>query len=95
MMWTFLNILIRIIDAVLDIYSLAIVVDALMSWVPKARFSRFGQFISRIVAPLIGTIQRIVPSLFGLDFSPVIALLFIQLLRWGFARILIVLVSLL
>lgn len=94
MMWNLVSILISIIDVILDVYSLAIVVDALMSWVPQARFSRFGQLINRIVSPLIGTIQRIIPSLFGLDFSPVIALLLLQFARWGIERILIVLFSL-
>ncbi|MFD1465237.1 YggT family protein [Lapidilactobacillus mulanensis] len=78
---TFLSGLYELLSYVLQAYNIAIVIYAIMSWVPRARFSRFGQIIARIVEPLFSVIDRIIPSFGGISFSPLIALGLVYLLQ--------------
>ena len=77
-----LGVLYRILSTLLELYGIASIIYALMSWVPQAYSSKFGQFIGRLVSPLMNTIEDHVPSIFGLSFAPVIALLVVGGLQW-------------
>lgn len=69
-------ILIRLIEA----YETLIVIYALLTWFPGASQSKLGQWITKIVAPFLNIIDRIVPSIMGIGFSPLIAILLLELL---------------
>ncbi|WP_261805742.1 YggT family protein [Lapidilactobacillus luobeiensis] len=86
-MTTFIIGLFRLIEILLSVYSAGIVIYALMSWVPNARGSRFGQILARLVGPLFEAIERILPSIFGLSFSPIIALLIVTGVQWAFGQL--------
>jgi YggT family protein len=49
----------------------------LLSWVPAAQNNRLAMLVYEITEPIVGPIRRLVPSLGGLDFSPLIAMLVI------------------
>ncbi|MFC6316328.1 YggT family protein [Lapidilactobacillus achengensis] len=86
-MTTFIMGLFSLIRILLDVYSGAIVIYALMSWVPNARSTRFGQLLAWLVEPLLGAIERILPSIFGLSFAPILGILIITGLQWAFGRL--------
>lgn len=44
--------------------------------------SSFGLPIGSYVDPLLGPIQRVVPRIFGIDFSPLVAILIIGFIEW-------------
>lgn len=77
----------RLLSGVLELYSLAIIIYALMSWVPNARSSRFGQLLGRIVSPLTDLIDDHIPAIMGMSFSPLIALMLVSGLQWLLGRI--------
>jgi len=58
--------------------SLAIFIRILLSWMPINRDSRLVALLYEITEPILAPIRRVVPSLGGLDLSPMIALLLIQ-----------------
>ena len=58
--------------------SLAIFVRMLLSWIPVDRGNRLVSIVYEITEPILGPIRRVVPALGGLDLSPMIALILIE-----------------
>nr|WP_262336271.1 YggT family protein [Lactiplantibacillus plantarum] len=75
--------LVTIISRLFQLYQLAIVVYILMSWFPEAYNTRVGQFLGQICEPFLSIFRRFIPAIAGLDFSPIIALLVLQLAESG------------
>ena len=67
------------IASLLDIYILIILIRALMSWFMLNHQSKFYYFLVRITEPVLGPIRRILPRM-RVDFSPVIAIILIQII---------------
>lgn len=68
--------------------TLAIFVRVILSWIPNARLPfGLGDFVFGVSEPILSPIRRAMPFLGGIDFSPFIALLLIQLLSSVILRI--------
>jgi len=60
--------------------TLAIFVRVILSWIPNARLPfGLGDFVFGVSEPILSPIRRAIPFFGGIDFSPFIALLLIQL----------------
>jgi len=60
--------------------TIAIFVRVVLSWIPNARLPfGLGEFVWNVSEPILGPIRRATPFFGGVDFSPFIALLLIQL----------------
>jgi YggT family protein len=85
-------ILVQIVDAVYRLLSIAILVRVFMSWIRPQGYSplynRFARFIFNITEPLLEPIRNLIPtSAMGLDFSPMIVILLLGIMRnilWRF-----------
>jgi len=42
---------------------------------------RLYQFVYEVTEPVLGPIRRVIPPMMGLDFSPMIAMMLVSLLR--------------
>lgn len=71
------------------ILNLAILIRIFLSWLPINRNSRFVHIILEITEPILGPIRRVMPPLGGLDLSPMIGLILVQVAE----RVLLTLVS--
>ena len=86
----------KLILLILDYYVWCIIIVAVMSWLTYAgvinthnRFvSIVGNFLYRITEPVLGRVRRWVPSLGGMDISPVIVILLIWLIQMYIEKIL-------
>jgi len=76
----------------LDLYMLAILIYALMSWFSPNPYNPFVRFITNVSEPMLGVIRSFLPRGLGLDISPLIAIAIIyltkkviaeSLLQWG------------
>jgi YGGT family. len=76
-----------IIQALFQILSFIIIIDALLSFV-LSPYHPVRTAFDRIVNPLLEPIRRIVPPIMGMDFSPVVLLLLLQLVEYLLLRIL-------
>lgn len=57
---------------------LAIIIRAILSWVPGVRaLQPVARFFNGITDPLLEPVRRRLPSMGGLDFSPMVAILLI------------------
>ena len=68
------------ISIAFEIVVLLIIVRAVMSFFPRIdRSHPMVRFLDQIVEPILKPFQRLLPSMGGLDFSPILAILTIQL----------------
>ena len=72
---------IRAISNFFDLYSIALIVYALLSWFPGAYQTKFGEFLTRIVEPYLKLFRRLPLQFAGLDFTVWVAILALNLLN--------------
>ena len=76
-----------LVNLIFEILSLLILVDVIGSWVLAARVQlpnaiyRFLGVVHMVTSPILGPIRRVIPSLGGLDLSPIVALIALQVLQ--------------
>ena len=72
----------EIIDLLLlasKVYSLLILARVIMSWVNPDPDNRLVQLIHRVTEPVLAPVRSILPSAGGMDFSPIVVLIGIQI----------------
>lgn len=70
-----------LIAQVIDLYSLIVVVAVIMSWVRLDRRNPLVSMLDGLTEPLLGPIRRMLPPMGGLDLSPMVLLLALQVLK--------------
>lgn len=70
----------RLILAVCDVATWLIIARVILSWVNPNPSNEILRMINRVTEPLLRLLRPLVP-LRGIDLSPILALLLIQLLR--------------
>ena len=63
-----------------NIYTLLLLVYAVISWVPDLRRGRWVYYLASVIEPVLVPIRRIIPPLGGLDLAFLVLLLVLQLL---------------
>ncbi|WP_018247282.1 YggT family protein [Orenia marismortui] len=85
--------LISLVDLVFKFFYYLILARIIASWVrPPAHHEgmrKLMEFIYRFTEPILGPIRELLPSFGGIDFSPIIAFLALQIIRDGLIRLLI------
>jgi len=84
-----LNFVFFILNSLLGLLVLAIIVNAILSWLfafdvinYRNRFvAGLAGFLDSVVGPLLAPFRRFIPPLGGIDITPIIALLVIQGVR--------------
>ena len=74
-----------ILGSLLGLLRLAIIISAILSWLfafdvinHRNRFvNQLADVLDRVVSPLLAPLRRVIPSLGGVDITPIIALLLI------------------
>ncbi len=72
---------IELLDTTLLLYLVAIFVYVLLSWVSPDGYNPVGRLLSSLVEPLLAPFRRALPTLGGLDLSPVVVILLLSVLR--------------
>jgi YggT family protein len=63
------------------VFVYAIIIVVVLSWVAPGAYNPATRILHSLTAPLLGRAQRLVPPMGGLDLSPLIALLALELSR--------------
>jgi YggT family protein len=71
----------------IEVYSWALIIYILMSWFPGARESSFGQLLAKICEPYLEPFRRIVPPIWMIDFSPIVAFIVLNLATRGLQQL--------
>lgn len=62
------------------VYTILLLVYAILSWIPELRLSSLERFLATLVEPLLMPIRRVVPPIGGLDIAFLILILALQFL---------------
>lgn len=73
--------LVELLTTTLSLYQLMIFAYVLMSWVNPDRYNPVSRLLGQLCEPVLGPFRRALPSLGGLDISPVVVLFLIQFLH--------------
>ena len=76
--------LLGVFRTALDVFFYAILLQVILSWVNPQ--SPISGALNSLTKPILAPIQRILPTASGLDFSPVVALILIQMLNVSVIR---------
>jgi YggT family protein len=63
------------------VLNIAILARVLLSWIPLDRENQFVVLIHEITEPILGPIRRAVPSFGGLDLSPMLGLILVEIME--------------
>lgn len=74
---TIINWLLRL----LDVYSIILVIYALMSWIPTLNGTWFGRIIVKVSRPYLSLFENLPLQFWGLDFSIVIAFIVLKFIQ--------------
>jgi len=65
----------------LDIYSLIVFGSVIISWIQLPPDNPVANFLHSMTEPLLAPVRQIMPDMGGLDFSPLVLLFGIRLVR--------------
>lgn len=71
--------IIRLINIIVQLLTLLIIVDVVLSYF-MSPFHPVREALDRIVNPMLNPIRRVIPPLGGLDLSPIVLLILVQVL---------------
>lgn len=74
------NIVINFISILSFVLSAAIIIRALMSWFMPAGGGSLGRVLMDVTEPILAPIRRVLPPVGGIDFSPILALILVQVI---------------
>ncbi len=73
--------LIGLVSMVINLYFVALLASIILSWIAPGSYNPAVLLISQLVAPIMRPIQAIIPSMGGLDISPIFAFIGINIAK--------------
>ena len=67
--------------AIIDLYSLVVIGAVVISWIQLPPSNPIANIIHSLTEPVLAPIRRVVPAMSGLDFSPLLLLIGLQMLK--------------
>lgn len=83
-----MDIVFQAVQALVQIYYWLIIIYILMSWLPNARESSFGELLGKIVEPYLSIFRRFIPPIGMIDISPIVAIIALNYAAMGLTTIL-------
>ena len=73
----------RVFIRLVDLYQLLIIVWCVMSWIPRGNetIERIRSAVGTIVEPYLSIFRSLIPSVSGIDFSPIIAIVVLNVVE--------------
>ena len=71
----------QLISLLLNIFVFTIFASAILSWVNPGSFYSTASILTTLSSPLLNIIRKVIPDLGGIDLSPLVALVFLQLAK--------------
>jgi YggT family protein len=75
----------RLVSLVLQVYSIVMIVYAVVSWIPSIR-GRWSEVLAMLVEPVLVPVRRLIPPVGGFDLAFLIVLLLIQFVNGAIVR---------
>jgi YggT family protein len=65
----------------IDLYSLVVLAAVIISWIQVDRNNPIANFVLTLTEPALAPIRQAIPPMGGLDLSPMVLLIALQILR--------------
>jgi YggT family protein len=76
-----MNLLLRLINLLFTLYSLTLIARVFLSWFRISPYHPLARFLIQITEPLLAPLRRYIPTMGGLDFTPMVLLLILTLVE--------------
>lgn len=86
-------VLFQFISNIIQIYSIILVIYALLSWFPGAPESALGQMVHRLVEPFLSLFKKLPLQFAGLDFTVLVAILLFNFLERLVAQLFLLMIG--
>ena len=86
-------VLFQFISNIIQIYSIILVIYALLSWFPGAPESALGQMVHRLVEPFLSLFKKLPLEFAGLDFTVLVAILLLNFLERLVAQLFLLMIG--
>ena len=86
-------VLFQFISNIIQIYSIILVIYALLSWFPGAPESALGQMVHRLVEPFLSLFKKLPLQFAGLDFTVLVAILLLNFLERLVAQLFLLIIG--
>jgi YggT family protein len=73
--------LFTVIRVFFEVLSLAIIARALLSWFPISPYHPLVTILNQITEPILAPIRRYIPTTIGIDISPLVAIILLQVIE--------------
>ena len=70
-----------LLASLIDLYSLVVLAAVIMSWIPVDRQNPIATFVHGLTDPVLVPIRNAIPPMGGLDLSPMVLLIGLQMLK--------------
>ena len=71
----------ELLSLVFDIFIFSIFILALLSWFNQASYSALHSLLTKLTRPILENCRKVIPDLGGMDISPLVALMALQLIK--------------
>lgn len=86
-------VLFQFISNIIQIYSIILVIYALLSWFPGAPESALGQMVHRLAEPFLSLFKKLPLQFAGLDFTVLVAILLLNFLERLVAQLFLLMIG--
>ena len=86
-------VLFQFISNIIQIYSIILVIYALLSWFPGAPESALGQMVHRLVEPFLSLFKKLPLQFAGLDFTVLVAIMLLNFLERLVAQLFLLMIG--
>ena len=77
-----ISLIVGLVNWLFLLANVLLIIRVVLSWIPNVDYYHpVVQFIYRVTSPILDPIRRVVPPAGGLDLSPLVAILLLQLLQ--------------
>ncbi|WP_075617486.1 YggT family protein [Paenisporosarcina indica] len=82
-----MDLIFKLISEALGLYTILLIINIFMSWIPSIQNSSFGQMLGKICEPYLEQFRRFIPPFGMIDVSPIVAILVLNLARNGLQQL--------
>ena len=81
--------LIDLVQAAATIFTILVFARVILSWIPSVPDNPLVGFVFRVTEPVMAPVRNLLPAMGGIDFSPILVLVGIQILESVLVRVLL------
>lgn len=81
--------LVALIQVVAYLLKMVIVARAVISWVHPDPYNPLVRLLHQVTEPFLRPLREALPAMRGMDLSPVVALMIVQLVEWLLVRLIL------